>query len=175
MIQIVENHQLIKSRGFKAAVSHSIGGPINNNMVVMLETSKSYFSRGRDPYKPWGLPSLSKLKPKHVNIDTLLSSGSAEGSFVATTARCHYKTGKPEVVIVIVACKFEGSVYRFLFGADGEHYDEISELKVDDRVLIERVDGAILINSIPVRKFYAKTINGLVELANSGWKRIRRS
>jgi hypothetical protein len=30
----------------------------------------------------------------------------------------------------------------------------------------------VLVNRMPVRKFYTRTINGLVELAGSGWKRL---
>ena len=42
MIQVVENHQMLLSRRFKAGLSHSIGGPINNNVVILLERSESY-------------------------------------------------------------------------------------------------------------------------------------
>ena len=42
MIQIVENHRLIREQGFTAGLSHSIGGPINNNVVVLLERSDHY-------------------------------------------------------------------------------------------------------------------------------------
>jgi len=174
MIQIVENHHLMNERGFRAALSHSIGGPINNNMVVLLESSRSYFSRRHEPYKPWGLPSLSRLKPKNVTLDALLAENNkVEGSFVTTTARCNYKTGKAEVVIVIVACRFKSGVYRFLFGIEGEHYEQVSLFKVGDPISLERVDGCILINRMPVRKFYTRTINGLVELAGSSWKRFK--
>ncbi len=174
MIQIVENHQLMMERGFRAAVSHSIGGPINNNMVVLLETSNSFFSRRHEPYKPWGLPSLSRLKPKHVTLDALFSPGvPVEGSFVTTTARCNYKTGQAEVVVVIVACRFEGGNYKFIFGVDGEHYGQISAFKSGDPISLERIDGCIMINRMPVRKFYTRTINGLVELAGNSWKRFK--
>ena len=73
MIQVVENHRLILQRGFAAGLSHSIGGPINNNVVILLERSGHYAERPHEPYKPWGLPELGKLKPKQVNVDALLS------------------------------------------------------------------------------------------------------
>ena len=175
MIQIVENHHLMNERGFKAAVSHSIGGPINNNMVVLLESSKSFFSRRHEPFKPWGLPSLSRMKPKNVTLDTLLADNTpVDGSFVTTTARFNHKSGLAEVVVVIVACRFEGGIYRFIFGIDGEYYSQVSAFKSGDPVSVERVDGCIMINRIPVRKFYTKTINGLVELAGSSWKRLTK-
>jgi acetyl-CoA acetyltransferase len=173
MIQIVENHRLIMGGSFKAGLSHSIGGPINNNVVTLLERSDHYHARPHEPFKPWGMPLLGSLKPKGVTLDALLVSGvPAEGAFVTSTARFNYKTGQPEAVILIVACRHEGATYRFLFGIDGEHYQQAAHFKAGDRLLVERVNGSIMVNSMPVRKFYTRTINGLVELAGSGWKKL---
>ncbi|MBI2354645.1 MAG: thiolase family protein [Deltaproteobacteria bacterium] len=173
MIQIVENHRLIRERGLSAALSHSIGGPINNNVVVLLERSRHFHSRSHEPFKPWGLPSLGRLKPKHVTLDSLLAAGqTAEGSFVTSTARFDYRTGRPEAVILIVACRFGGGTYNFLFGIDGEHYDQVAAFASGDPVAVERIDGVIMVNRMPVRKFFTRTINGLVELAGGGWKRL---
>jgi hypothetical protein len=173
MIQIVENHRLIRECGLAAGLSHSIGGPINNNVVVLLERTGHYHSRPHDPYKPWGLPSLGRLKPKNVNLDSLLAAGDpVEGSFVTSTARFNHRTGQPEAIILIVACRFEGTKYSFLFGIDGEHYEQVAAFDNGDPVALERIDGSIMVNRMPVRKFYTRTINGLVELAGSGWKRL---
>ena len=173
MIQIVENHRLIMERGLSAGLSHSIGGPINNNVVVLLERSGHYRSRSHDPFKPWGLPSLGHLKPKNVTLDALLTHGApCEGSFVTSTTRFNHKTGRPEAVILIIACRFNGSTYRFLFGIDGEHNDQVAAFSPGDPVAVERIDGEILVNRMPVRKFFTRTINGLVELAGAGWRRL---
>jgi acetyl-CoA C-acetyltransferase len=173
MIQIVENHRLIREQGFTAGLSHSIGGPINNNVVTLLERSDQYHARPHEPYKPWGMPSLGRLKPKNVTLDSLLAAGSpAEGSFVTSTTRFNYQSGRPEAIIVIVSCHFEGVRYNFLFGIDGEHYDQVAAFEQGDPVAVERVDGGIMVNRMPVRKFYTRTINGLVELAGSGWKKL---
>ena len=173
MIQIVENHRLIRERGFSAGLSHSIGGPINNNVVTLLECSEHYYARRHDRFKPWGLPSLGKLKPKGVTLDALLACGGAvTGSFVTATARCNHKSGQPEVVVLIVACRHQGATYRFLFGIDGDHLSQISACEAGDPVSVELVDGTLMVNSMPVRKFYSRTMNGLVELAGSGWKKL---
>lgn len=173
MIQIVENHRLIREQGFSMGLSHSIGGPINNNVVTLLERSDHFETRLHAPFKPWGLPSLGKMKPKGVNLEALLASGSAvAGSFASATVRCHHKTGNPEVVILIVACRFEGSTYKFLLGLPGEYYHQISECTAGDPVSIEKVNGSLLVNSIPVTRFYTRTMNGLVELAGNGWKKL---
>jgi hypothetical protein len=173
MVQIVENHRLIRQRGFAAGLSHSIGGPINNNVVVLLEQSGHYQTRKHEPYKPWGLPSLGRLKPKGVTIDALLATGkSVAGEYVTSTARFDYRSGKPETVILIISCRFEGVHYCFLFGIDGEHYDQVAVFNSGDPLSIERIDGAIMVNRMPVRKIYTRTINGLVELAGNGWKKL---
>lgn len=173
MIQIVENHRLIREQGFYAGLSHSIGGPINNNVVTLLERSEHYDTRSHEPFKPWGLPSLGKMKPKGGNLESLLASGpSVTGSFVSATVRCHHKTGHPEVAILIVACRLEGSMYKFLFGVSGEYYGQTSACAAGDPVSIETVNGSLLVNSMPVTRFYTRTINGLVELAGSGWKKL---
>ena len=173
MIQIVENHHLIRERGFSAGLSHSIGGPINNNVVTLLERSEHYETRRHEQFKPWGLPSLGKMKPKGLNLEFLLSaSATVTGSFVTATVRCHHKTGNPEVVILIVACRFGGSTYKFLFGVSGEYYSQISACAAGDPVSIETVNGSLLVNSMPVTRFYTRTMNGLVELAGSSWKKL---
>lgn len=173
MIQIVENHRLIQERGFVAGLSHSIGGPINNNVVTLLERTDHYRQRFHDRFKPWGLPSLGKLKPKGITLDAILASGvPIEGEFVTATTRFNHKSGQPELVILIIACRNNGANHKFLFGVDGEHYPQTSVLKSGDPLAVERVNGAILVNSIPVRKFYRRTIHGLVELAGNSWKKL---
>lgn len=173
MIQIVENHRLIRERGFAAGVSHSIGGPINNNVVVLLETVVSYAGRKHEACKPWGLPSLGRLKPKKVSLESLLSWGTpVQGAFVTFTARFNYRTAEPEVVIMIVACRFDGEIYKFLFGVDGSNFDQVSAFAAGDTLILERNPEGITINRMPVQKFYTRTINGLVELAGSSWKKL---
>lgn len=173
MIQIVENHQLIRERGFTAGLSHSIGGPINNNVVTLLERSEQYDMRPHEPFKPWGLPSLGKMKPKGVTLEALLASSPVvTGSFATSTVRHNHKTGQPEVVILVVACRFEGSIYKFLFGISGEYFPQISSCSTGDPISIESRNGSLLVNSMPVTKFYTRTMNGLVELAGTSWKKL---
>lgn len=175
MIQIVENHRLIREQGFSAGLSHSIGGPINNNVVTLLERSDHYETRPHEPFKPWGLPTLGKMKPKGITIESLLASTQVvTGSFVTATVRCHHKTGQPEVAIIIVACRYEGSTYKFLFGISGEFYSQISTCTTGDPVSIEAVNGSLLVNSMPVTRFYTRTVNGLVELVGNRWKMLTR-
>ena len=174
MVQIVENHRLIINGRFRAGLSHSIGGPINNNVVVLMERTDSFERRANEPYRPWGMPSLGRLKPKGVNLEALLAdSGRCTGEFVSATVRYNYKTGAPEVAILIVACRHNGRKYRFLFGLEGSHAPEVMGLATGDSVMIERLDSAIVLNKMPVRRLYKRTLDGLRSIAESGWKQLR--
>ena len=174
MIQVVENHRLILSKGFAAGLSHSIGGPINNNVVILLERSAHNAHRSHKHYKPWGLPSLGRLKPKECTVEALVSGGEpVEGSFVTATTRFDHKTGRPLNSLIVVSCRMAGTRYSFMFGIGGESYESIAALKPGDMVSLERSGEDILVNRIPVRRFYRRTINGLVEMAGAGLKKFR--
>ncbi len=174
MIQVVENHRLIRSKGFAAGLSHSIGGPINNNVVILLERTDHYEKRHSAPYKPWGLPSLGHLKPAEVSLERLLCGGApVEGDFVTATTRFDHKLGTPLNTIMIVSCRQELRRYSFLFGISGEYHEAIAQLKPGDRVSLEGDANAIMVNRMPVQRFYQRTIHGLVELAEASWKRLR--
>lgn len=174
MIQVVENHHLIREAGFEAGLSHSIGGPINNNVVILLERSDHYHNRPREPYRPWGLPSLGQPKPKQVTIDALLAeTGSCTGQFVCSTIRYHHKTGQPEVLLVVVACRFLGRSYRFLFGLDGSHASQLTGMVAGDELALERQAAGMTLNRLPVRRLYQRTLQGVRELAESGWQRLK--
>ncbi len=173
MIQIVENHRLIRERGFKAGLSHSIGGPINNNVVVLLEEAEQYRSRPHEPFKPWGLPSLGTPKPRDLSAGTLLSNGgTVAGTFVAQTTRFDYKSGEPLNTVMIVACPHVGTSHRFLFGTGGDGFEQVRALAPGDRVSIERSGDQLLVNRLPVQRLYRKTLDGLMELAGTGWRRF---
>lgn len=175
MIQVVENHRLIRESGFEAGLSHSIGGPINNNVVILLERCEHYHSRPHEPYRPWGLPSLGRPKPKQVTIEALLEeTGACVGRFVTSTMRYHHKTGQPEVILLIVACHFQGATHRFLFGLDGGHATHLSGLTAGDELSIERQAGGLTLNRLPVKRLYQRTLQGMRELAESGWRRLKR-
>jgi hypothetical protein len=176
MIQVVENHRLISEGRFQVGLSHSIGGPINNNVVILLERTSHYRERPRPPLKPWGLPQLGRMKPKTVNLSELLSgSAGVEGRFVAATTRFDHLTGAPEGTVIIVSCSSFGGRYSFLFGLSGEHYPEVSLLRSGEPVRLEPSGAAILVNRIPVTKPYRRTVEGVLELAGSGWKKLSLS
>ncbi|GAB4293577.1 MAG: thiolase family protein [Desulfuromonadia bacterium] len=174
MIQIVENCRLMEERGYDLAISHSIGGPINNNVVILLERAESRIRRNPTPYRPWGLPVLGGMKPPGLTIETLLEKGPCRGRFVTSTTKFHHKSGEPLQSIIIVSCRENGERYPFLFGVPGGYFDSISRLSPGDELLIERGDDGIRINRIPVQRFYRRTMAGLRELFSRAGREEQR-
>ncbi|HSR35672.1 MAG TPA: thiolase family protein, partial [Desulfurivibrionaceae bacterium] len=172
MIQVVENHQFIRDGRFSAGLSHSIGGPINNNVVVLLEKTAQYRARTNEPFKPWGLPALGQLKPKQATVEQLLATGAVSAEFVTATTRFHHQSGEAMHSILIVSCRLDGERYNFLFGVAGEHFAAVATLAPGDQVNLERVGSDILVNRMPVKRFYQRTIEGLSEIAGTGWRRL---
>jgi hypothetical protein len=174
MIQVVENHRMIVEGRFRAGLSHSIGGPINNNVVILLERENSFRARHPQRFKPWGLPRLGRLKPPEASLPALLAKGPCEGTFVATTTRFDHRSALPQNSILLVSCPTPEGRFTFLFGVGGEHYGVISAMERGDRVSLEMGEAGIMVNRMPVKRFYQRTVHGLVELAGTGWKRLTR-
>jgi len=172
MIQVVENHQMLLTRRFKAGLSHSIGGPINNNVVILLERKESYAGRNPRSFKPWGLPSLGRLKPAEANLERIIGPEGVEGTFVTATTRFDHRSGEPLNSIMLISCRSEVGSFRYLFGIAGEHYATINRLKKGDRIHLEKSAGTFMINSMPAKRLYQRTLDGLVEMAGSGWRKL---
>jgi hypothetical protein len=160
------------TRRFKAGLSHSIGGPINNNVVILLERSESYSSRNPKPFKPWGLPGLGTLKPVDVTLDRIIGAAGLEGRFVVSTTRFDHKSGEPLNSILLVSCRTEAGRFSFLLGISGEHYPAVSLLKKGEPINLGRSGNTFLVNSMPAKRLYQRTLNGLVEMAGSSWRRL---
>jgi hypothetical protein len=117
---------------------------------------------------------LGRLKPKDVTADALLAGGEpVEGNFVTATTRFDYRSGEPENVVIVVSCRTGGTRHNFLFGIGGENYGEIAKLGPGDPIRLEGSGSDIMVNRMPVRKFYQRTIDGLVDLAGASWKKLK--
>ncbi len=166
MIQIVENHRLISEGRFAAGLSHSIGGPINNNVVVLLETEENYLQRNVVPYRATEFPVLGKPKPVELTIDSLFRKvKKVDGTLLAKTSRHNYKDGSLERVLLLFSTQVGKQKYRFLIGVEPEDAGPLAALKVGDSLRLHDHDGAIRINDVPIKRLYRKTLGGLVDLA----------
>jgi hypothetical protein len=175
MIQIVENHQLLKKGDFKAAISHSIGGPINNNVVILLETEKHLQHRKRKHYQPIPRPTLGSSKPASVNLETILGKDNkCSVKLVSKTSKHDYRSGKEEKSLLLFSKKFNGKRYRFLVGVDPEMAAPLQGLEAGDRIQMERFNGELRVNDVPIRRFYKKTIEGMVDMADTAIRHLRR-
>ena len=78
---IGRNHQmLLDNSTYQLALAHSIGGPINNNVVILLEKAEHYEERPRLPFRPKALPKLPSTKPKGLSLKRFCRARSGEGT-----------------------------------------------------------------------------------------------
>lgn len=174
MIQVVENHRLIRSGRFAAGLSHSIGGPINNNVVILLEATAHRQARGGQPYRASRGDGLSRLKPAGITLDSLFQDKSrATVRLVAATTRHDYQSGEPQAILMLFAAPVAESEYRFLIAVDPEAGEALAGLAPGDRLVLERREGRITVNDVPIRRLYRKTREGVMELADAA-RRIWR-
>lgn len=175
MIQIVENHRLITEGRFDAGLSHSIGGPINNNVVILLERTRHYQSRSSEPYRPQSLPKLSKMKPPGLGLEALFADkDSCTVRLVAATTRHHYQSGDPEKTLIIVSGLVGGEEQRFLFSVGPSALDTLSNLPAGEKIVLSKTGEEISINEVPIRRIYRKTREGIVVLADTAMRKLRK-
>lgn len=175
MVQIVENHQLLCEGKYAAGISHSIGGPINNNVVVLLEDNQHYLKRNPVPYKPTQKIQLGQLKPPQINLEALLGNEhKCSGRLLAKTSRFDFRTGTPQRTLLLFSADFNGNKYRFLIGVDPQAATSLEGLTSGERIRLQRIDGELRVNDVPIRRIYRKTIEGVFELADSAFRHLRR-
>ncbi len=175
MVQIVENHQMLVNGDYQAALSHSIGGPINNNVVILLETQEQFLGRRAVPYRPEARPLLGRLKPADITLETILGKEhKCTAKLLAKTSRFDFRTGKAQRTLLVFSKKHESENYRFLIGVAPETAASLEGLKYGDRIQLQQIDGELSINDVPIRRLYRKTIEGVVEIADSAMRHLRR-
>jgi acetyl-CoA C-acetyltransferase len=47
-------------------------------------------------------------------------------------------------------------------------------LETGDRIQMERFNGELRVNDVPIRRFYKKTIEGMVDMADIAIRHLRR-
>ncbi len=174
MVQIVENHQMLTTGRYQSALSHSIGGPINNNVVVLLETEQHFRHRRTLPYRPQEKPPLGHMKPVGIDLNTILGKeNKCTVTLLAKTSMHDFRTGNAQKTLLIFSRKHEGERYRFPIGVAPESALSLEGLKFGDKIQLQRIDRDITINDIPIRQLYRKTIAGVVEIADSAMRKLR--
>lgn len=175
MVQIVENHQLLCQGRYQAGLSHSIGGPINNNVVVLLETDEHFQGRNAHPYRPALRPQLGQLKPPHLTLESVLGKeNKCSGLLLAKTSQFDFRSGRAKRTLLLFSTSFDNQKYRFLIGVNPEQALPLEGLGHGDRILLQKVDGQLRINDVPISRLYRKTLEGVMELADSALRHLRR-
>ncbi|WP_027390095.1 thiolase family protein [Chrysiogenes arsenatis] len=175
MVQIAENFDILRQNNrLKVAISHSIGGPINNNVVIILENTVHYENRPNRPFRPTDLPKANQMRPKHISLETLFSDQhEIKARIVASTSKFHWKSGTPQNVLVVFEAAYEKKNYRFLIGTGPENYEHLTHLKPGDSMMLNRNEsGAMLINEVPIMRVYRKTMDGVVRVADKYFDKL---
>ena len=175
MVQVVENHQmLMDTPEYQVALSHSIGGPINNNVVTLLENSEHYESTQREPFKPGSLPMLAVPKPRGMSLEALFAERErAKARFHCATTRFNRK-GEPLNSIVLLQAVVGRQRHEFLIGTGPDEYETISRMHPGQEIRLARNGVGLTIDEVPVQRLYRKTVEGIVEIADSAWHLLVR-
>jgi acetyl-CoA C-acetyltransferase len=171
MVQVVEDHRmLLETPQYQMALAHSIGGPINNNVVTLLEKTDHYESRqDHHPFKPTGLPKLAAPKPKGLSLETLLVEHQrVKARFHCATTRFS-KDGEPLNSIVLLRAMISRKRYEFLIGTGPGEYERIQHMRPEQEIRLGKRGDKLTIDEVPVQRLYRKTMEGIVEIADSAW------
>ena len=170
MVQVVENHQmLLDSSTYHMALAHSIGGPINNNVVTLLEKTDHYRESRRVPFKPPKLTTLAEPKPRGLSLENLfVERDRVKARFHCATTRFN-KNGDPLNSIVLLQAVSGRKRYEFLIGTGPEEYETLCLMSPGQEIRLGRGEEGLTIDEMPVKRLYRKTMVGLVEIADSTW------
>ncbi len=171
MVQVVEDHRmLLETPPYQMALAHSIGGPINNNVVTLLEKTDHYESRqDHQPFKPTGLPKLAAPKPKGLSLETLfVEHQRVKARFHCATTRFN-KDGEPLNSIVLLRAVIGRKRYEFLIGTGPGEYERIQHMHPGQEIRLGKRGDKLTIDEVPVQRLYRKTMEGIVEIADSAW------
>lgn len=170
MVQVVENHRmLLDTPSYQMALAHSIGGPINNNVVILLEKTEHYAQRPRLPVRPKSLPKLAEMKPKGLSLETLFAERErVKARFHSATTRFS-KDGEPLNSIVLLEAVIDRKSYQFLIGTGPGQYESVKRMRRGQEIRIGKRDDGLTIDEMPVQRLYRKTMEGIVEIADSAW------
>lgn len=170
MVQVVENHRmLLDTPAYQMALGHSIGGPINNNVIILLEKTEHYEQRPRLPYRPQSLPKLAEMKPKGMSLEALFTERDrVKARFDCATTRFS-KGGEPLNSIVLLQAVIDRKRYAFLIGTGPDEYETVQRMRPGQEIRLGKGPEGLTIDEMPVQRLYRKTMEGIVEIADSAW------
>jgi len=165
---------LLDTPAYQMALAHSIGGPINNNVVTLLEKTDHFAKRPRLPFRPKSLPELGEMKPRGMSLEALfVEDERVKVRFQSATTRFN-KDGDPLNSIVLLQALVGRKRYGFLIGTGPDEYEAVSRMRPGQEIRLERRNSGLTIDEMPVQRFYRKTMEGIVEIADSAWGMLVR-
>jgi acetyl-CoA acetyltransferase len=176
MVQVVENHRMLReTSAYQMALAHSIGGPINNNVITLLAKTDHYESRVEyRPFKPMGLPRLAVPKPRGLSLEALFAEQHrVKARFHCATTRFN-KDGEPLNSIVLLRAVIGCQCYAFLIGTGPDEYEHIQHMHPGQDIRLGKRGEGLTIDEVPVQRLYRKTMAGIGDMADSAWQLLRK-
>ena len=81
---------------------------------------------------------------------------------------------KPLNSIVLLQALVGRKRYGFLIGTGPDEYEAVCRMRSGQEIRLERRNGGLTIDEMPVQRFYRKTMEGIVEIADSAWGMLVR-
>lgn len=81
---------------------------------------------------------------------------------------------RPQSTLLLFSTNFNKQKYRFLIGVDPQAAASLKSLAAGEKIELRLAHGELRVNDVPIRRFYRKTIEGVVELADNAFRQLRR-
>ena len=79
------------------------------------------------------------------------------------------KDGEPLNSVVLLQEVNGNKEYTFLIGTGPGQYEAIQHMRPGQEIRLGRHDGILTIDEVPVQRLFRKTMEGIVEMADSAW------
>ncbi|HEY7491139.1 MAG TPA: hypothetical protein VIH59_08535, partial [Candidatus Tectomicrobia bacterium] len=77
--------------------------------------------------------------------------------------------GEPLNSIVLLQAVIGRQRYEFLIGTGPGEYETLQRMRSGQEIRLGRLGSALTIDEMPVQRLYRKTMEGIVEIADSAW------
>jgi hypothetical protein len=84
------------------------------------------------------------------------------------------RDGEPLNSIVLLRAVIGRKRYEFLIGTGPGEYERIQHMHPGQEIRLGKLGDKLTIDEVPVQRLYRKTMEGIVEIADSAWHLLMR-
>ena len=109
-----------------------------------------------------------------MSLETLFAERERiKGRFHCATTRFNRK-GEPLNSVVLLQAVIGRQRHEFLIGTGPDEYEAINRMHPGQEIRLARNGVGLTIDEVPVQRLYRKTVEGIVEIADSAWHLLVR-